>query len=421
MSRQAEPFHGIRVVEFGQFVAVPFCGQVLAEGGANVIKVEAPEGDPNRGMAAVVPFESRIFLSRNRGKRCLPIRLSDPRARPVIEALVARADVVLMNFRPGIAARLGLGTAELAAKHPRLVIGEMTPFGNTGPDAELPGMDIVVQARSGLMAAIGRLDDGRPTAGEPVISDYMAAMTMAFGIASALYRRERTGRGGIVDVSLMQSAMTLANNQLTRHEDRDRPTHQAAIARLERQRLDGASFAEQMAGMPSARVAIIRNVYFRTYDTADGTIAVACASRGLQARFAEALGFADRSHEQTVDDAYVLTLQHEVEAILRGAGSAHWIGVLNDAGVPASAMKFPVELFEDPQAIANGMFEVVDHPTAGRFRVLSPPAKLDGPGFRTRPPSAPFTSETRALLAELGIAEADIAALIAAGTVRASQ
>ena len=158
-------------MEFGQFVAVPFCGQLLAEGGAEVIKIESPDGDPNRHMMEIAPFESRIFISRNRGKHSLPLKLSDGRAKPVIESLLSWADVVLMNFRPGLALKLGIEATTLAHRFPRLIIGEITPFGKKGPDANLSAMDIVVQARSGLMAAMGRIVDGRPAPGDPVISD----------------------------------------------------------------------------------------------------------------------------------------------------------------------------------------------------------------------------------------------------------
>jgi crotonobetainyl-CoA:carnitine CoA-transferase CaiB-like acyl-CoA transferase len=408
------------VIGFGHFVAVPFCGKLLAEGGAEVIKVESPEGDPNRHMAEVAPFESRIFISRNRGKRSLPLKLSDASAKQVIDAMVSSADVVLMNLRPGLTEKLGIDAASLTSRFPRLIVGEITPFGKQGPDASLAGMDIVVQARSGLMAAMGRIEDERPVPGEPVISDYMAATSLAFGISSALLRRERTGKGGIVDVSLMQSALTLANNQMTRHEDLDRDRHLANIETLNQQRLDGVSFREQMENMPSSRLFTIRAIYFRTYATLDGTIAVACVSRRLQTGFAEALGFSDDSHRKTVDDTYIRALQAEVEAMIRARSSDYWLDLLKTAGCPVSTVKFPVEMFEDPQAEANSMFEIVTHPTAGRFRVLSPPVKLDGDGFQTQPPTLPFGSETYALLQEFGIADQDIQELIETGvTVQA--
>ena len=151
-----QPFSGVRVVEFGQFVALPFCAQLLAEGGADVIKVEALDGDPARRQMPLAPDETRRFLSNNRGKHSLPLNLRSPAARPVSDALLERADVALTNFRPGLAAELGLDAVTLNARFPRLVVGTVTSFGHEGPDADLPGMDVVVQARTGLMAANGR-------------------------------------------------------------------------------------------------------------------------------------------------------------------------------------------------------------------------------------------------------------------------
>ncbi len=401
-----QPFENIKVVEFGQFVAVPFCGQLLAEGGAEVIKVESPGGDPNRHMGEITPFESRIFISRNRGKHSLPLKLSDVKAKPVIESLLRWADVILMNFRPGLAAKMGIDSATLKERFPRLIIGEITPFGKEGPDANLSAMDIVVQARSGLMAAMGRIVDGRPAPGDPVISDYMAAMSLAFGISSALLRRERTGKGGVVDVSLMQSAMTLANNQLIRSEDLDRDKHRGIIEKINRQRIEGAAFEEQVASVPSMRVMPLLAVYFRTYDTADGSIAIACASRGLQVKFSNALGFVDQmlypEKSDGLDKEYLQTLRQSVEGIVRSKKSADWQRILQEAGVPVSIVKFPIELFEDPQTEANDMFYLLDHPTAGQFRTLSPPVKLDGEGFQAQNATAPFATETRSLLLELG-------------------
>jgi len=422
LAEDSQVFENIKVAEFGQFVAVPFCGQLLAEGGAEVIKIESPEGDPNRLMGEITPYESRIFVSRNRGKHCLPLKLSEAKAKPVIEALLNWADVVLMNFRPGLAAKMGIDSETLIERFPKLIVGEITPFGKKGPDAGLAAMDIVVQARSGLMAAMGRTIEGRPAPGDPVISDYMAATSLAFGISSALFRRERTGRGGIVDVSLMQSAMTLANNQLIRSEDLDRDKHHAIIENINQQRIDGASFEEQNAGLPSARMFPLRAIYFRTYDTADGNIAIACASRGLQIRFAGALGFVDQNQQtgpgNRLDNEYFRTLQQEVEQIIRSKSSSEWLQILESAGVPVSTVKFPIELFEDVQTEANDMFYLFDHPSAGTFRALSPPVKLSNNGFTPQQASAGFATESRSLLTELGFNEAQIDDLISQGITR---
>ena len=136
---QPQPFAGIRVVEFGQFVAVPFCAQLLAEGGADVIKIESTEGDPTRQLGQLAEMETRTFISRNRGKRSLPLNLRHPDAPRVLDALLREADVALMNFRPGLAEQIGLGSAELRGRYPRLIIGSVTAFGRRGPDAGLAG------------------------------------------------------------------------------------------------------------------------------------------------------------------------------------------------------------------------------------------------------------------------------------------
>lgn len=421
----SQPFTGIRVVEFGQFVAVPFCAQLLADGGATVIKIEAPEGDPTRAFNPFGPGETRIFLSRNRGKHSLPLRLSDPAARPVLDALLAWADVILMNFRPGLDKQLGLDPASVLVRFPKLVIASVTAFGKTGPNAALAGMDIVVvvQARSGLMAANGRMIDGRPAPGDPVSADYMSAMSLSFGVASALLRRERTGKGGIVDVSLMHAAMTLANNQLTRSEDRDRPVHEKTLAHLAELRAAGAPHAEQAATLQSSVALGTTKVYFRTYETADRPIAVGCGSRSLRLKFAAIVGIDDPSlHETRIDgpewEAHYNALSARAEAILRSKTAAQWTALCNDAGIPVSAVKFPIEMFDDPQAHANGMRHDMQHPTAGTVRVVAPPISLDGEGFKTSQPTPPLGSETDAILTQLGLSAEAIEALVTAGVTR---
>jgi len=149
-----------------------------------VIKIEPPEGEPSRHIAPIVPGQSRLFLIRNRGKHALPLDLRHPDAREILDALLARADVVLTNMRPGLAADLGLEFEQLAPRYPRLVVGTVTAFGARGPDAALAGMDLVVQPRSGLMVTGGRVKDGPPTMGESPIADYMAAALLSFGVAT---------------------------------------------------------------------------------------------------------------------------------------------------------------------------------------------------------------------------------------------
>ncbi len=418
----SQPFDGITVVEFGQFVAVPFAAQLLAEGGANVIKIESLAGDPTRLLRPIAPGETRTFISRNRGKRSLPLNISDPSAKPVIDALLEKADVVLMNFRPGLAEKLGLGNDELRAKYPRLIIGAVSAFGTKGPDAGFAGMDIVVQARTGLMAANGRMIDGRPAPGDPVSADYMCAMSVAFGVSAALFRRASTGEGGVIETSLMQAAMTIENNQLVRSDSIDRDTHQRVLDRLADQRADGADFATQARSMSAGRAMPLLKVYFRTYETADAPIAVACGSRGLRVRFLEALQIEDAELDASDNEnktEHYDALMAKVEAMMRETPSAVWVARLQDAGVPVSTVKFPVELFDDEHVAANGILHTFEHPTAGTMTVPSPPVRLSDDGFRARGATPAFGSTTRTILQEIGFDEGAIEGLIEAGVTSA--
>ena len=416
-----QPFDGIRVVEFGQFVAVPFAAQLLAEGGAEVIKVEALEGDPTRRLSQLAPMESRIYLSRNRGKRSLPLHLRHDQAPAIIDALLSRADVALMNFRPGLAGQLGLDAASLREQYPRLIIATVTPFGRYGPDAGLAGMDIVVQARSGLMVANGRQQDGRPLSGDPVSADYMAAMSLAFGIASALFRRAISGTGGEVHASLMQAAMTLNNNQMLRVESVDGPIHAESRQRLSEMRRRGASYDEQRSAQPSARARTMADIYFRTYTTADGWMAIACGSRKLRAAFIAAIGLEDRHAGDEVEDPdYYPKLQSAVEQRMLERATGEWESTLAAAGVPASRVLLPFDLLDDPQTAANEMLYDLDHPQIGPIRILAPPVALDEHGFRQAPATKPFSSETREILGELGFDGAEIDAFIESGATRDS-
>ena len=416
----SQPFAGVRVIEFGQFVAVPFCGQLLAEGGAEVIKIEALEGDPTRRIGQLAEQETRIFISRNRGKRSLPLHLRHPRAPEVIDALLRDADVALMNFRPGLAEQLGLDADSLRARFPRLIVAAVTPFGRRGPDAGLAGMDIVVQARSGLMVANGRASDGRPASGDPVAADYMCAMSLAFGVASALLRRERSGEGGAVHASLIQAAMTLNNNQMMRVESADGPIHEQAKAELAELRAQGADYAAQRAALPYARARSMIDIYFRTYDTADGWLAVACGSRRLRQRFIEAIGLEDPHAGDDAPDRqqHYEDLRIRAEARMRERGTAAWEATLAEAGVPASRVLTPMELLDDPQTEANRMLHDLQHPEIGPIRLLSPPIALDEDGFQPQQATPPFASQTREILTELGFEEAQIDELVESGATK---
>jgi len=413
------PFDGVTVIEFGHFIAVPWAGQVLADGGARVVKIEPLEGEPSRHIAPLGGGESRHFLIRNRGKHALPLDLRHRDAREILDALLVRADVVLTNMRPGLAAELGLEYEQLAARHPRVIVGNVTAFGARGPDATLAGMDLVVQGRSGLMVTGGRVKDGLPTTGESPIADYMAAALLAFGVAGALYRRERTGRGGRVDTSLLLASLALQNNLMVRVEALDAPRHAAFREWLAQARAGGVPFAEQVERMPRNRVLASQAIYIRTYATKDAALAVACGSPSLRRKFITAIGHEDRALKDSVADldGHYAALRSAVEATLASRTTQEWKTLLDAAGVPASGVALPVEILDDPQPAANAMFQRFEHPTLGPVTVLGPPVQVDGAGFVPGPPTPAFGSEVRAILAWAGFAERDVERLVAGGAV----
>ena len=415
------PFEGVTILEFGHFIAVPWAGQVLADGGAHVIKIEPLEGEPSRHIAPLGGGESRHFLIRNRGKHALPLELRHPHAREILEALLARADVILSNMRPGLAAELGLTYEQLRSRWPRLVVGSVTAFGTRGPDATLAGMDLVVQARSGLMVTGGRVKDGLPTTGESPIADYMAATLLAFGVAGALYRRERTGRGGRVDTSLLLAALALQNNLMVRVDALDGPRHAAFRDWLAQARGGGVPFAEQVERMPRNRVVASQAVYIRTFATKDGALAVACGSPSLRRKFIAAIGHEDLALAAPVADvdAHYAALRAAVEATLAARTTEECKAVLDAAGVPASGVALPVEILDDPQPAANAMFQRFEHARLGPVTVLGPPVQVDDGGFAPGPPTPPFGSEAGAILHWAGFAPADVERLLAGGAVTA--
>jgi len=414
-----QPFDGVTVIEFGHFIAVPWAGQVLADGGAHVVKIEPLEGEPSRHIAPLGDGESRHFLIRNRGKHALPLDLRHPDAREILDALLARADVVLTNMRPGLAAELGLDAEQLAARYPRLIVGNVTAFGARGPDAALAGMDLVVQGRSGLMVTGGRVKDGLPTTGESPIADYMAAALLAFGVASALYRRERTGRGGRVDTSLLLAALALQNNLMVRVEAIDGPRHAAFREWLAGARAGGVPFADQVERMPRNRVLAAQAIYIRTFATKDAALAVACGSASLRRKFIAAIGHKDPALTADVADpeAHYAALKAAVEATIASRTTQEWKTTLDAAGVPVSGVALPVEIIDDPQPAANAMFQRFEHRTLGPVTVLAPPVRVDERGFVPGPPTPRFGSESASILAWAGFGPRDVERLLAGGAV----
>ena len=420
---EEQPFAGITVLEFGQFVAVPYGAQLLADGGAHVIKIEPHEGEAARNTGYRWGDVTRHFLARNRGTHSLPLALRHEQAPAILDAILAKTDVVLTNLRPGLAAQFGLDYDSLAERYPRIIVGNVSAFGEEGPDAGLPGMDQVVQAFSGLMAMNGGMRGGRPIAEGSPISDFMCAALLAYGVASALYRRTRTGRGGRVDTSLLMSALILQNNLMIRVDDGDAANHANYLQWLAEARAGGVPYVEQAAHAPSSRPARLVSLYYRTFTTKDSALAIACPSAGLRRRLLSVLGFEDPSLDPNLPEeqrhAHDHELQEAFESLFASETTEHWEKLLRENGIPASRVRFPTELIDNEQAAANDLFVHSVNPEAGPFTVLGRALKLDEDGFAPAPFPAPFRSETRDILAWAGLSPDAIEDAITGGAVAA--
>lgn len=414
------PFAGLKVVEFGQYIAVPYCAQLLADGGADVIKVEPLEGDPSRRNGQVIRSEARQFLNKNRGKRSLAVNLDDPEVLAAVIALVTKADVVLTNFRPGQAERFGLDYPSVAARNPHAIYAENTAFGRAGPMAGAPGMDMMMQAYAGLAVVT---EDGPQPLADPIV-DYGAALLLAWGISTALYHRERTGAGQKLDVALLQAALVLQNNHMS-HIDAIDGWRIAFVDYLKTAFVEGKTWAEVLAHREATQPHAFARAYYGFFPTRDGTIAVAAGGRVNQLRMLRALGLEDRWVTEPgwlPDDpsAHMDRTYGQVVAALRAQPTAHWVRLLSDCGVPAAPVRLREELLDDEQAWANGFLVRLEHELVGGLSVVAPPVRFSATPLAAERASPALGRDSRAILVEAGLDAATVERLLAAGVVRAA-
>ena len=376
---------GLRILELTQVMAGPFCGQVLADMGADVVKVEPPEGDSTReslGTAA--------FLAVNRNKRSIALDLKTPEHQAVLHRLVTEADVLLENHRPGVAARLGADWETLCELNPRLIYASVSGFGQTGPYAQRPGYDLIAQGLSGVMSVTGEPGGDPVKCGIP-ISDLSAGLFCAIAILSAVVARERTGRGQRIDTSLFEAAL--------------------ALSIWETAELWGTGRAPQPLGSAHRLSAP-----YQALRTADGYITVGANNQRLWTRLCEAIG----RPELTADERFATNdvrmanreaLEAELESTLAARSTDDWVAVLSEAGVPCGPIHDYRQVFDDPHTQAREMEVRIDHPVEGPMSALGIPVKLsETPGAVRRP--APLLGEhSEEILRDAGFAPEEIAAL----------
>ena len=420
------PLDGVKVLEFTQIIAGPFCGMHLADMGADVTKFEPIEGESWRLTVELVPKESRTYASLNRGKKGVSLDMTRPEAQEAIHRLVKDADVVLINYRPGVAEQLRIDYATLSAINPRLIYCENTAFGRVGPLAHRGGYDIVVQALTGLMAGEAKMQGEVPSYIYPAVADYATGIQMANSISAALYSREKTGKGQRIDSTLMGTAMAMQTSQFTWIDAWDEEVLPPMLEQLRDDRQQMKSFNEQMQGRQKYRPLAPGNIYYRVYQTADGFMAMGALSQALRIKVLAATGLRDpRFHE---DGTWEMApegwgeagpkLVAEAEALYRTKTTEEWGQLFEKFGVPAGPVYFVEELFGHPQTAANGLEVELEHPLLGHMRMVGPPFQMSGTPLAPQGPSPMLGEHTDAVLASAGYSEGEIARLREGGIIR---
>lgn len=372
---------GMRVLEITQVMSGPFCGLLLADLGAEVIKVEKPGGDDSRRMAPPrINGESAAFMAINRNKRGLGLNLKSNEAREIFKKLAAKADVLIENFRPGTMERLGLGYETVHARNPRLVYCSISGYGQGGPSRDEAAMDLIVQASSGLISITGT-EAGEQVRSGYSVADVTAGMFATVGILIALRSRDQTGQGQFVDVAMFDALISAMSSNFMSY-----------LGSGQEPRPLGTAFATI--------------VPYRVFNAQDRSFAIAVGSEKLWSSFCGVIDRADfETHPDYATNALRVknreVLERLLAAIFSRRSAAEWIEKLRAVGIPCSLVRTLPEVVADPQAAFRQMFPHLDHPTAGEHTVTGTPVKLSlTPGRPTM--AAPLLGQhTRCVLADL--------------------
>jgi len=392
------PLTGIRVVEVGNYMAAPFCCMQLADLGAEVVKVEVPTtGDLVRTSAPFVEGESSTFIRLNRNKRSLALDLKDPRGREIFEQLIARADVLVENLRPGTMKDLGLGYERLTRVNERLIYAAISGWGMTGRYANLAGLDIMAQAMSGLMSITGE-PGGPPVKSGVPLCDLVCGLYAALAVVTALRTRERDGTGEFIDVSLFESGVSLGIWEAGRYLATGEVPHALGSA--------------HQSAAP-----------YQAVRASDGWFTVGATSPPNWHAFCDVLGRPEWEKDEryataSTRNAHRAELIDAIEEVTALRPIDHWVGRLQDAGVPCAPIQTYDEVFNDPDLIARGFFWDAAHPRLGAVRQIGSPIHFTNTSVRRDSAGPALGADSAAILGELGCTAEEVASLAARGVTR---
>jgi len=378
------PLHGITVLDLSRILAGPYCTFLMAELGARIIKVEAPpKGDDAREYGPFRGGKSTYFASINRGKQSIALDLKNAADKRIFEALLAKADVLVENFRPGTMEKLGYGWAALHTRYPKLIYAAASGFGHSGPWSARPAYDMVVQGLGGMMSITG--NPGQPPVRVGVsIGDIGAGLYTAVAVNAALVARERTGQGAKIDVAMFDCQLALLENAIMRY-----------------------TVSGEVPGPLGARHPTITP--FEAFATSDGYVIIAAGNDVTFSRLAAALGkpaMAQNpdyaSNEKRL--ANQPKLKAEIESLLKAKPTAHWLAVFEHAGIPAGPINNVKQALDHPQVAARNMLVTVDDPKSGTLKLAGNPIKISGMDDpATRMPAPDLDADRAAILKELGL------------------
>ncbi|WBX89001.1 CaiB/BaiF CoA transferase family protein [Achromobacter mucicolens] len=391
------PLSGFRILDLTRIISGPFCTSLLADMGAEVIKIETPgEGDPVRAQGVIRDGLSWYFANYNRNKKSVTLDLYSEEGKAVLRRLIAECDVIVENYRPGVMQKMGLGDDALKALKPDIIHCSINGFGTTGPYRDRPAFDFIAQAMSGFMSLNGAENQPPMRAGPP-ISDLVAGMNGALGIVAALLRRERTGQGDSVSVSLLGSMIGLLSFQASNY------------------------FAD---GRLPARTGNDHGIAspYGLFETADGQVAIAPSNDVVYHKLLDALEVSElRADPRFATNADRMrnraAITEAIQTRTRQHTSAHWIERLNRFGVPCGQVLNLQEVFEDPQVQDQRMAIDVPHGGHGDVRMLGFPIKFAQAEARPVQPAPALGADTRDVLLEFGFAQDDIVGLQERGVI----